>query len=449
VVVVVVVGEMDATPLPPAFKTLAPILKQAALLRTQVPLMSYLCSIYALQLGLRLKGTDPANKSFLLNLMNRVEAERAQLQDKITQAGDMKAFATNFGLKVFGHADDEYRAGLATRETAKNFYAAAVFLNVLHQFDDPLPEEIEQMRKYAKYSAVQITKAIKQGVPVVHPDMEGESAMQGDFSSDPFSGSTDFDPSSSSLTGLAATQPTSSSAMPFSSSSFENGFPSTANYVSSFNHQSLGGGFGDPTHLADSRPPLPLPSFPSFSPPPSHSFPSAFDAQSRPRAPPTGQAACPAATSTFNSVESLLSLFPTVPTQASRTAASPSVGPGTSDYTSSTLSCTFSSAQRPCHTGSATSAPSSFPPKSNPSPPTAPPVPSTQSTTSITAQTAATSTSASSGSSVAGFTPTNEAVEKAQKCARFAVSALQFEDLPYAVQNLRQALFLLTGKQHD
>jgi hypothetical protein len=45
----------------------------------------------------------------------------------------------------------------------RNFYASTVFFDVLRQFDDPLPEEIENMRKYAKYSAVQITKAIKQG----------------------------------------------------------------------------------------------------------------------------------------------------------------------------------------------------------------------------------------------------------------------------------------------
>lgn len=40
-------------------------------------------------------------------------------------------------------------------------------------------------------------------------------------------------------------------------------------------------------------------------------------------------------------------------------------------------------------------------------------------------------------------------MEKAQKYARFAVSALQFEDTPYAVQNLQLALALLTGKQSN
>src|SRR5262249_34142515 len=45
-----------------------------------------------------------------------------------------------------------------------------------------------------------------------------------------------------------------------------------------------------------------------------------------------------------------------------------------------------------------------------------------------------------------GYEPSYEALQSAQKCAKFAVSALQFDDLPYAIQNLREALKLLTGE---
>ena len=39
-----------------------------------------------------------------------------------------------------------------------------------------------------------------------------------------------------------------------------------------------------------------------------------------------------------------------------------------------------------------------------------------------------------------------EHVAEAQKHAKFAVSALGFEDVPTAVDNLRRALALLTGR---
>jgi len=46
----------------------------------------------------------------------------------------------------------------------------------------------------------------------------------------------------------------------------------------------------------------------------------------------------------------------------------------------------------------------------------------------------------------AAYQPSFENVEKAQKCAKFAVSALQFDDIPYAIENLREALKLLTDQ---
>jgi len=40
-------------------------------------------------------------------------------------------------------------------------------------------------------------------------------------------------------------------------------------------------------------------------------------------------------------------------------------------------------------------------------------------------------------------------IQQAQKCARFAVGALQFDDLTYAISNLKQALALLTGESYE
>jgi len=59
------------------------------------------------------------------------------------------------------------------------------------------------------------------------------------------------------------------------------------------------------------------------------------------------------------------------------------------------------------------------------------------------------SSSASASSSSVKHTPSAEAIANAQKCAKFAASSLQFDDIPYAIANLQQALSLLTGKKYD
>ena len=76
--------------MPPTLKQLAPILKHASQLRGQVPVMSYLCSLYAVQLGLKVKGNDPASKTFLFGLMDRLEQHRAELGSALSQIPDQK-----------------------------------------------------------------------------------------------------------------------------------------------------------------------------------------------------------------------------------------------------------------------------------------------------------------------------------------------------------------------
>jgi hypothetical protein len=76
--------------LPPALKQLAPILKHASQLQGQVPVMSYLCSLYAIQLGLKIKGNDPASKTFLFSLMDRLERQRNELGSALPQGPDQK-----------------------------------------------------------------------------------------------------------------------------------------------------------------------------------------------------------------------------------------------------------------------------------------------------------------------------------------------------------------------
>jgi vacuolar protein sorting-associated protein VTA1 len=46
-----------------------------------------------------------------------------------------------------------------------------------------------------------------------------------------------------------------------------------------------------------------------------------------------------------------------------------------------------------------------------------------------------------------GYAPSDAQLLDAQKFAKYAVSALQFDDVPTAIKNLKLSLGLLTGQQ--
>ena len=75
----------------------------------------------------------------------------------------------NYAYNIFSKADDEYRAGNSTKETARNFYAASTFFDILEQFG-PLDDEVLEKRKYSKWKAADILKAIQSGQRPTLPD---------------------------------------------------------------------------------------------------------------------------------------------------------------------------------------------------------------------------------------------------------------------------------------
>lgn len=73
-----------------------------------------------------------------------------------------KAYVEQFGLEIFGKADNAVRANKASRQTADTFQASATFLDLL-QIWGPVDPEITAKIKYAKYHALRIAKALKAG----------------------------------------------------------------------------------------------------------------------------------------------------------------------------------------------------------------------------------------------------------------------------------------------
>ena len=149
--------------------------------------VAYFCRSYALQRGLKIHRdlgelAPPTIMAFLLATMDGVEAAKASLPKYDGDAA--KAFCQQFALSVFKRADDEDRNGLADKGTARTFYAAATFLDMLLQFGD-LDADIKDLPLYAKYKANDIIKALKEGrqptagPPGGNPDDAGAGGFGG------------------------------------------------------------------------------------------------------------------------------------------------------------------------------------------------------------------------------------------------------------------------------
>ncbi|CAG8523938.1 2264_t:CDS:2 [Cetraspora pellucida] len=195
---------MTLPTLPEELKFINGFLQRAQELRNREPVIAYYCNFYSVKLALE-KGTkSKESKAFLARLLDVLEEEKKALHDNeaVTDNVVGEAYVENFGIKVFMNADNEDRAGKATklvilldqsycfgfhekkliiilpnRKTAKNFLAAAVFLELLKVFG-PLNPEIEEKIRYAKWKATDIVKALKEGqIPVPGPP-GGEPALQ-------------------------------------------------------------------------------------------------------------------------------------------------------------------------------------------------------------------------------------------------------------------------------
>ncbi|CAG8566929.1 10319_t:CDS:2 [Dentiscutata heterogama] len=170
---------MTLPTLPDELKFINGFLQRAQELRNREPVIAYYCNFYSVKLALERGTKSKESKAFLARLLDVLEEEKKALHDNEAAVNNLvgEAYVENFGLKVFMNADNEDRAGKATKKTAKNFLAAAVFLELLKVFG-PLNSEIEEKIRYAKWKATDIVKALKEGqVPTPGPP-GGEPALQ-------------------------------------------------------------------------------------------------------------------------------------------------------------------------------------------------------------------------------------------------------------------------------
>ncbi|GAA5972500.1 hypothetical protein JCM21900_005828 [Sporobolomyces salmonicolor] len=166
---------------PSELKPISPYLARATELAIADPVISYWCTYYALQQAMTLGAKDAESQVFLFALMDKLEAMKAEHEnnDAVTEDHAASAYIEDFALKIFAQADSEDRKAKATRLTAKKFLAAANFLELLSVFGEVGSENREKI-KYSKWKAADIAKAFREGrTPVPGPAgglVEGEEA---------------------------------------------------------------------------------------------------------------------------------------------------------------------------------------------------------------------------------------------------------------------------------
>ncbi|KAL8505491.1 hypothetical protein ACS0TY_016660 [Phlomoides rotata] len=141
-------------------KLLLPYLQRADELQKHEPLLAYYCRLYAMERGLKIhqKERTKTSNALLVSLMNQLEKDKKS----VDLGPDDHLHVEGFALNVFTKADNQDRAGRADLNTAKTFYAASIFLEILNQFGQLQPD-LEQKHKYAEWKAADIRKALKEG----------------------------------------------------------------------------------------------------------------------------------------------------------------------------------------------------------------------------------------------------------------------------------------------
>jgi vacuolar protein sorting-associated protein VTA1 len=141
--------------------------------------------------GLKIPQNDrtKTTNAILVSLMKQLEKDKKSLK----LAPDDSLHLEGFALNIFGKADKQDRAGRADLSTAKTFYAASIFFEVLNQFGELQPD-IEQKQKYAAWKAADIRKAIKEGRKPVPGPPGGDQDLDTEYDLEPTQTDMDLKP---------------------------------------------------------------------------------------------------------------------------------------------------------------------------------------------------------------------------------------------------------------
>lgn len=156
-----------AVNIPPSLKSYTSYIRRAEELERnanrECQIVSYYCRFYAVsKISKSSEATQPDVQAFMFGQMDIMERVKPTLN--LGAADRPFEICKSFAETVFQKADAEDGSGMADKGTAKIFYSAATFLEILEQFDESERDpSIGEMRKYAKWKATDILSAINEG----------------------------------------------------------------------------------------------------------------------------------------------------------------------------------------------------------------------------------------------------------------------------------------------
>ena len=460
-----------AAAIPPALKAadIARFAQRAGQVEKAKPVVAYWCNYWIVEqiLTKQLHKADADCMSYTMTLMDKLEQTKSDFSDNDAIMDDLagQAYIEQFGQETFQRADNAMKAKKASRQTADTFQAAATFLD-LCQIWGPLDAETASKIKFAKYHALRIAKAIKANVD---PNLSNPSPEPEQPRLDP------NDPDIQTVNGLGASSHSQDASrqpsvenIPDEHDRFEGHMAGRSTYDESLHPSRVPSVEPQPAQPYQSPPQQPAEDYyHSTAPPPvSPLDPSTIDRTSSddggyfPRVPDTSERAPP----------------PSLPDAPPEDPSSPPVvlPEFSSPQQPSTSAAGFTPSQPPDflhsfpppsvnETNVPLSSSAPMPPygpanprASAPSVPQQPPfAPRQAPTTSIQPlsapgiaarqalpprQMAPTPSAPSPISGQANYLTDEEAILKAQKHARWAISALNFEDATTAVKELKGAL---------
>ncbi|KAI1094045.1 DUF605-domain-containing protein [Rostrohypoxylon terebratum] len=145
---------------------ITPFILRATQLETAKPVISYWCFYWAVNqiLAKGLHSSDEDCHQFTTNLMEKLEhiKEGQAGNDAIHDDVAGQAYVEQFAQETFDRALRPLKANRVTQQTASTFEAAATFFQLVNIWDQADAETQEKI-KYAKWNAARILKAIKEG----------------------------------------------------------------------------------------------------------------------------------------------------------------------------------------------------------------------------------------------------------------------------------------------
>jgi len=156
---------------PDSLKTVTPYVRRAIEVeKTGDPrayVVAYYCRTHAMEQALALSkdGRREADvQTFLIKMMNQLEESKRQHPD-LSDSARSEEIVEGFAVEKLAEAEEEYLNELADKNTARRYYAAASFFEVLTAFreDKVLDEATKKQSLFAKWRATNILKALKNG----------------------------------------------------------------------------------------------------------------------------------------------------------------------------------------------------------------------------------------------------------------------------------------------